>query len=60
VLAAVRDRLSGMVVLRGEAGIGKTALLDWAAGQAGDAQVARVERWWTAWSKASRPRSCKP
>jgi DNA-binding CsgD family transcriptional regulator len=42
VLAAVRDGLSGVLVLRGEAGVGKTSLLDWAAGQAGDMQVARV------------------
>jgi DNA-binding CsgD family transcriptional regulator len=41
-LAAVRDGLSGVVVLRGEAGVGKTELLDWAAGQADDMQVARV------------------
>jgi DNA-binding CsgD family transcriptional regulator len=42
VLAAVRDGLSGVLMLRGEAGVGKTALLDWAAGQAGDMQIARV------------------
>jgi hypothetical protein len=42
VLAAVRDGLSGVLVLRGEAGVGKTALLDWAAGQADEMQVARV------------------
>jgi DNA-binding CsgD family transcriptional regulator len=42
VLAAVRGGLSGVLVLCGEAGIGKTVLLEWAAGQADDMQVARV------------------
>jgi DNA-binding CsgD family transcriptional regulator len=42
VLSAVRDGLSGVLVLYGEFGVGKTALLDWAAGTAADMRVARV------------------
>jgi len=42
MLAGVRDGLSGVLVLRGEAGVGKTALLDWTAGRAGDMLVTRV------------------
>ncbi len=42
VLATVRDGTSRVLVLRGPAGIGKTALLDWAAGRADGTQVTRV------------------
>jgi DNA-binding CsgD family transcriptional regulator/tetratricopeptide (TPR) repeat protein len=42
VLTSVRDGFSGVLVLRGEVGVGKTALLDWAAEAASDMRVARV------------------
>jgi predicted ATPase len=41
-LAAIHDGLSSVLVLRGEADIGKSALLDYAASHASDMQLAKV------------------
>ncbi|MEV7414822.1 LuxR C-terminal-related transcriptional regulator [Streptomyces sp. NPDC089919] len=43
LLTEARQGVSGALLLHGEAGIGKTALLDWAAGQAEGMRVLRVE-----------------
>ncbi len=43
VLDGVRRGRSGVLVLRGEPGVGKTALLDYAQAAAGDLQVIRID-----------------
>src|ERR1700739_4959829 len=42
LLEAARAGSSGVLVLRGEPGVGKTALLDWVIGSAAGLRVARV------------------
>ncbi len=42
VLDSVRRGMSGALVLRGEPGVGKSALLGYGADQSGDMQVVRM------------------
>src|SRR5690349_14756950 len=42
LLARAREGESAVLVIRGEAGVGKTALLRYAAGQASDFRIAEV------------------
>ena len=42
LLEAARAGRSGVLVMRGEPGVGKTALLDWAVGSAAGLRVVRV------------------
>src|SRR3954452_20486335 len=42
LLACAREGQSAVLVIRGEAGVGKTALLRYAAGQASDFRIAEV------------------
>jgi ABC-type transport system involved in cytochrome c biogenesis ATPase subunit len=56
ILAKVREGQSAAVVIRGEPGIGKTALLRHAARQASSlrvAQIAGVQRRWNSRSRGS-------
>ncbi len=43
LLTSVRESRSGVMLIRGEAGVGKTALMAYVAGQAGGFQVAQID-----------------
>jgi hypothetical protein len=54
LLADVRAGRSRVLVIRGEPGIGKTALLGYAVGTAPGFQVARAQVWSRRWGCRSR------
>ena len=55
LLGAVRDGRSGALVVRGEPGVGKTALLEYAIASASDLTAARAVGWSRRWSCPSQP-----
>ena len=54
LLGAVRDGRSGALVVCGEPGVGKTALLEYAIASASDLTAARAVGWSRRWSCPSR------
>ncbi len=59
LLEGVRAGRSGALVVRGEAGVGKTALLEYAIESAPDLHIARAEGWSPRWSfRLPRCTSC--
>jgi Cdc6-like AAA superfamily ATPase len=55
MIAAVREGMSRTLVVRGEAGVGKTALLEYMVEAASDLRVVRAVGWRLRWSWRSPP-----